>query len=136
MLTMKMRDDTWTRRFDFFALTTWLCLGLGLAVVSFILYGMDFRGYYAAARVLAAGGNPYDYQQVAPVLLQVTGEMGNNPYYYPPWFAWFFLPLIMLPFRVARIVWMAFNLVLWNISLWHLGKMFKWPPAGWRRYTL
>ncbi len=133
---MKVQSDTWTRRFDFFALTGWLALGLGLAVVSFALYGMDFRGYYAAARVLIAGGNPYDYHQVAPVLLKVTGEMGNNPYYYPPWFAWIFIPLIGLPFQIARVVWMAINLVIWDLGLWKLGKIVKWPPEGWKRYTL
>ena len=133
---MKPQSDTWTRRFDFFALTGWLALGLGLAIVSLVLYGMDFRGYYAAACVLIAGGNPYDYHQVAPVLLKVTGEMGNNPYYYPPWFAWIFIPLIGLPFQIARVVWMAINLVIWDLSLWKLGKIFKWPPEGWKRYTL
>ncbi|MBN2114928.1 MAG: DUF2029 domain-containing protein [Anaerolineales bacterium] len=133
---MKSRKDNWIRRFDFFALAGWLGLSLGLAIISFVLYGMDFRGYYAAASVLVSGGNPYDYHQVAPVLLQITGEMGNNPYYYPPWFAWIFIPLTALPFQVARAVWMVFNLVVWNLGLWNLGKIFKWPPEGWKRYLL
>ena len=133
---MKNQKDTWIRRLDFFALACWLGLGLWLAILSFVLYGKDFRGYYAAARVLVSGGNPYDYQQVAPVLLQITGEMGNNPYYYPPWFTWIFLPLVALPFQIARAAWMAFNLVIWNLGLWNVGKIFEWPPQGWRRYLL
>ncbi len=133
---MNKAENTWTKRFDFFALASWLILGLWLAVAAFVFYGMDFRGYYAAARVLLAGGNPYDYHQVASVLLKVTGEMGNNPYYYPPWFAWLFLPLVALPFQIARMVWMAFNVVMWNLGLWHLGRLFKWPPEGWQRYLL
>ncbi len=133
---MKIRNETWIRRLDFFALAVWLGLGLWLGIAAFVLYGMDFRGYYAAAHVLLTGGNPYDYRQVAPVLLQVTGEMGNNPYYYPPWFAWLFLPLTALPFQIARAVWMAFNFVIWNLGLWNLGRIFEWPLEGWRRYVL
>jgi len=117
-------------------LATWLVLGLWLAGIALLLYGMDFRGYYAAARVLLAGGNPYDYHQVAPVLLQITGEAGNNPYYYPPWFAWLFIPFVMLPFQIARSTWMAFNLVIWNLGLWKLGKVIGLPSKGWRLYLL
>jgi hypothetical protein len=130
------QDHHWARRVDFFALASWLSLGVWLAVISFLLYGVDFRGYYAAAQVLLSGGNPYDYHQVAPVLLRITGEMGNNPYYYPPWFAWLFTPLVLLPFQIARAVWMGFNLVVWNLGLWNLGKIVKWPARGWRLYAL
>ncbi len=136
LATAKAQSDIWLRRFAFFALVSWLSISVWLAVISFLLYGMDFRGYYAAARVLLVGGNPYDYHQVASMLQQITGEMGNNPYYYPPWFAWLFIPLVALPFQIARAVWMAFNLVIWNLGLWNLGRIFKWPSEGWKRYLL
>jgi hypothetical protein len=136
MFPMNIEKSQWTKRFDFSMLSAWLLLSLTLATISFLLFGVDFRGYYAAARVLLAGGNPYDYQQVAQVLLDVTGEMGNNPYYYPPWFAWLFIPLAYLPFQIARAIWMVFNVVIWNISLWQLGKIIGWPLIGWRRYLL
>lgn len=123
-------------RLDFAMLTTWLMLSFILASISFALFGQDFRGYYAAARVLISGGNPYDYHLVAQVLLEVTGEMGNNPYYYPPWFSWLFMPLVFLPFQIARAIWMTFNVILWNLGLWHLGNVMAWPPPGWRKYTL
>lgn len=126
----------WTNRFDFSMLSAWLMLSLLLAAISYLWFGVDFRGYYAAARVLLAGGNPYDYHLVAQVLLEVTGEMGNNPYYYPPWFAWLFLPLAYLPFEIARIVWMTFNVVLWNLGLWRVSTIVAWPENGWRRYAL
>jgi len=134
IIKRKSQNDAWARRLDFFTLATWWILGVWLAVISFVLYGMDFRGYYAAARVLLAGGNPYDYQQVAHVLLEITGEMGNNPYYYPPWFAWFFIPFVVLPFQIARAAWMVFNLVIWNLGLWNLGKIFNWPSRGSRLF--
>src|SRR5215207_2227097 len=132
----KGQIHAWVRRFDFFALSSWLSISVWLAFISFALYGMDFRGYYAAARVLLAGGNPYDYYQIAPMLLQITGEMGNNPYYYPPWFAWFFVPVAALPFQVARAAWMVFNLMIWNLGLWKLREIFNWPTKGWRLYAL
>lgn len=126
----------WTRRIDFSMLSAWLLTGLALTVIALAWFGKDLRGYYAAARVLLAGGNPYDYRLVSRVLLDVTGEMGNNPYYYPPWFLWIFTPITFLPFPVARVAWMAFNFVLWNVGLWSLGEMIGWPPRGWRRYVL
>ena len=107
-----------------------------MATSSYLWFGQDFRGYYAAARVLLAGGNPYDYNQLAPVLLAVTGRIGNNPYYYPPWFAWLFTPLSILPYEIARVIWMIFNLAIWIFSLYQLGKLLNWPGRGWRRWLM
>lgn len=117
-------------------LAAWLILGAFLCVMAYLNYGEDFRGYYAAARVLAEGGNPYDYREVSQTLLAVTGRMGNNPFYYPPWFAWIFLPLVRLDFQVARAVWLAINFVLWNWGLLRLNKALGEFLNGWRRYGL
>lgn len=133
---MNAEKPRWTNRLDFAMLTMWLMLSVILASISFVLFGQDFRGYYAAARVLLAGGNPYDYHQVAQVLLDVTGEMGNNPYYYPPWFSWLFIPVALLPFQIARAIWMMLNVILWNLGLLRLGEAMSWPVPGWRRYAL
>ena len=126
----------WIKRFECLTFSLWIILSLGLAVISFMYFGVDFRGYYAAARVLMIDGNPYDYHQVAAVLLDVTGSMGNNPYYYPPWFAWLFVPLAFLPYQIARGIWMGLNLMFWNISLWRLRNLLNWQGKGWRLYTL
>ncbi len=107
-----------------------------MAISSLILFGQDFRGYYAAARVLLSGGNPYDYEQLVPILLDVTGRVGNNPYYYPPWFAWFITPIAWLPFDIARVIWMLFNLSIWIVGLWCLAKLLDWPETGWRRWLM
>jgi hypothetical protein len=133
---MNAEKPRWINRLDFAMLTMWLMLSVILAIISFVLFGQDFRGYYAAARVLLAGGNPYDYHLVAQVLLDVTGEMGNNPYYYPPWFSWLFIPVAFLPFQIARAIWMMLNVILWNLGLLRLGEAMAWPPPGWRRYAL
>lgn len=133
---MNLRTAKWAKRIDFFFLSAWLMTSLGAALISLLFFGVDFRGYYAAAQVLMAGGNPYDYRQVAAVLLKVTGEMGNNPYYYPPWFAWLFIPLAKLPFQIARAIWMLFNLMVWNVSIFQLSKLVHWPADGWKRYAI
>lgn len=133
---MNFRTAKWIKRIDFFFLSAWLMTSFGTALISFLWFGVDFRGYYAAAQVLMAGGNPYDYHQVAAVLLKVTGEMGNNPYYYPPWFVWLFIPLVKLPFQVARAIWMLFNLIVWNVSMFQLSKAINWPTMGWKRYSI
>ena len=133
---MNIKTVAWTKRFDFFFLSMWLMTSLGAALISLRWFGVDFRGYYAAAQVLMAGGNPYDYHQVAAALLKVTGEMGNNPYYYPLWFAWLFIPLAILPFQMARAVWMLFNLIIWNISIFQLSKFINWPIDDWKRYSI
>lgn len=133
---MNLKTAKWTKRIDFFFLSAWLMTSLGAALISLLWFGVDFRGYYAAAQVLLAGGNPYDYHQVAAVLLKVTGEMGNNPYYYPPWFAWLFIPLAKLPFQIARSIWMLFNLIVWNVSIFQLSKSINWPANGWKRYAI
>ena len=121
---------------DFAALSAWVLASGFMVIVSFLLFGEDFRGYYAAARVLLQGGNPYDYAQVSPILLEATGRMGNNPYYYPPWFAWLFTPIAWLPYGIARALWAFCNLILWLVGLWNLGRFLDWPPVGWRRWTL
>lgn len=133
---MNTKTALWSKRLDFAMLSAWLLLSLLLALIAFVLFGVDFRGYYAAAHVLLAGGNPYDYRVVSQVLLDVTGEMGNNPYYYPPWFAWLFIPLAYLPFQIARAVWMVLNVILWNLGLWQLGRILGWPKISWQRYAL
>lgn len=121
---------------DFTALCAWTIVGISMAVIAYAQFGQDFRGYYAAARVLLEGGNPYDYFQVAPVLQEVTGRVGNNPFYYPLWFGWFVSPLTLMPFQAARAVWMAFNLIVWTVALLRLRRLLDFPRLGWRTWSL
>lgn len=108
-----------------------------LAAIALLRFGEDFRIFYAAARVVLAGGNPYDYHTLDSVLLTLpggTGGIGNKPYYYAPWFAWSIIPLAWLPFSTARALWMLLNLALWDFSLWQLANLLRWPKTGWRRW--
>jgi hypothetical protein len=107
-----------------------------MAITSLIWFGQDFRSYYAAARVLLMGGNPYDYEQLVPFLLDATGRIGNYPYFYPLWFAWLITSLAWLPFEIARGIWMLFNLSIWVVGLWQLSRLLDWPDIGWRRWLM
>jgi hypothetical protein len=121
---------------DFAALCLWILASIAFAAYVFLAFGQDFRGYYAAARVLLEGGNPYDYTQVARVLIDVTGRAGNNPFYYPLWFGWFFVPFNLLPFQSARAVWMFFNWALWIFGLFRMQQLLDFPSKGWRGWML
>lgn len=134
---MNIQQGTKTDKLmNFATLCVWLLVSISLTVIAYSQFGQDFRGYYAAARVLLEGGNPYDYFQVAPVLMEATGRIGNNPYYYPLWFGWFITPFALLPFQVARAVWMLFNLVIWIFGLTRLHKLLELPGKGWRTWSL
>jgi hypothetical protein len=69
-LNRNIEKKPWAKHFDFAMLCTWSVLNLVFAIIAFVWFGQDFRGYYAAARVLITGGNPYDYDLVARVLLE------------------------------------------------------------------
>lgn len=133
---IKTTADRFEKLTDFAALCAWLIVSAAMAVIAYAQFGQDFHGYYAAARVLLEGGNPYDYFQVAPVLLETTGRMGNNPFYYPLWFGWFIAPLTLMPYQAARAVWMAFNLLIWIVSLLRLRTLLDFPRLGWRTWLL
>lgn len=124
------------RHFDFAAKLLFFCTVPGLALIAFWAGGVDFRGYYGAAELVLRGGNPYDYSQLAPILDEITGFAGNNPYFYPPWFALFFIPLTFLEFQSARLVWALLNVGLLYASMELLLRLLEWRLHGWRKWSL
>ncbi len=122
------------KRLDFIMLVAWVSISLMLARLAFSRGG-DFGVYYAAARVVMQGGNPYDYHQLLSELVSATGTV-NNPYYYAPWFTWALLPLSLLPYKIARGLWAVVNILLWFSGLFSLAKIVDWPPVGWRRWGM
>jgi hypothetical protein len=112
-----------------------IAVSLALAGLAFSYGGIDFGVYYAAARVTLQGGNPYDYQQLAPQIVSSAGKL-NNPYYYAPWFTWSLLPLALLPYAVARVLWALINFILWFWALFNLSKLISYPKSGWRKWGM
>jgi hypothetical protein len=129
-------ENSRDKLFDFAALCFWILASIAFAAYVFLAFGQDFRGYYAAARVLLERGNPYEYAQVARVLIEVTGSAGNNPFYYPLWFGWLFAPLTLLPFQTARAVWMIINWALWIFGLFRMQQLLEFPSKSWRGWML
>jgi hypothetical protein len=93
-----------------------LVAGLGLG---------DFIAYWSAGRRLSAGANPYDWQ----ALLALQRPLGwaedfPNMMYYPPWALPLVLPLGLLPFGPARLLWLLVS----------LGLVLGGADALWRYY--
>lgn len=69
-------------------------------------FANDFYIYWASARVLTAGGDPYDVAAVNQTLqalhLQVT--VGQDGYSYPLLFAFLLVPLLAVPPQVAALI--------------------------------
>lgn len=93
----------------------WISL-IGLTVAYGPRYA-DFRGYYAAAMAVREGLNPYNYDNLAPILLDISGYVANNPYYYPPYFALALVPFTLLDFEPAKLIWKVANALLFFYSL-------------------
>lgn len=125
-----------TKHADFAAKLIFFSVLAGLVFIAYAAGGVDFRGYYAAAVLVIRGGNPYDYSQLAPILAEVTGFAGNNPYFYPPWFTLFFIPFTLLPFQIARLIWLVLNGAFFYISLRTVQKVLDWDISGWRKWTV
>jgi hypothetical protein len=74
---------------------------------------IDFVQYWAAAKVVRGGGNPYDPVAVLAVK-EAAGWPGQEPWqmFYPPWTLALVLPFSLLPFGTATLVWLLVQLLL------------------------
>jgi hypothetical protein len=75
-------------------------------------FANDFYIYWAAARLLAAGGNPYDAGAVNHTLqtLSLHVTVGQDGYSYPLLFAVLLIPLLAVPPQVAALLFFALSL--------------------------
>jgi hypothetical protein len=67
----------------------------------------DFSVYYTAARAVLEGVDPY----------AIEGPTGR-PFVYPPGFAVLLLPLALLPFPLAAVLWSVLSLAAIFASVW------------------
>jgi hypothetical protein len=73
----------------------------------------DFIEYWSAGQLLLHGKNPYDLKE----LLAIEVGLGApyrfpNIMWNPPWLLLWILPLLLLPFKLAALVWLFLNLAL------------------------
>jgi hypothetical protein len=116
----------------------WLLLAAGVALVAtvgaalgasglaLVRHPADFSIYYAAARVLAAGGNPYDWH----ALQRVTPVVVAPGYVYPLWGLFLFLPLAWLPLPVAAGIWLMTNLACLILALTLIARLAALPARS------
>lgn len=72
----------------------------------------DFIEYWAAARLLVAGENPYDGARLQQLENEATGRDDLVMMWNPPWTPVPFLPILLLPLGAATLAWLCLNLVL------------------------
>ena len=81
----------------------------------------DFLAYWAAARLMISGGNPYDLDAMTLIQEQnrPNGETQNDllTSWNPPWLSLILIPFAGLPFQWAAIVWMFTNILLVGLSI-------------------
>jgi hypothetical protein len=84
----------------------------------------DVICYWAAAKNLAAGQNPYAIELQKQVQQAYGWDIAANgfgiypflPYYYPPWFAMLWLPLLPLGLAGAKVAWLFLNVEMALLS--------------------
>ena len=99
---------------------------LGMAPVALLRQPTDFSIYYAAARVLATGGDPYDWH----VLQHVAPQVIAPGYVYPRWGLLPVLAIAWLPLPVAAGVWLAASCSCLVGATWTLGRLAGIPSRS------
>jgi hypothetical protein len=89
----------------------------------------DFGAYWSAARLNAGAGNPYAVDELKP--LQQAIDPGRTHILYmfnPPWTLGLFLPLGLLDFARARLLWMAVQVILLLACVEGLWRLYGGTP--------
>jgi hypothetical protein len=120
-------------------LGAWVALGVMSAVLAYhvdfsaILAGLgigDFIAYWAAGRLNALGENPYSWDKLHALQLPLGQcEEYPNMMYYPPWTLALVMPFGMLPFAVARLIWLLAHLALVIICAGSIWRYYGGPAA-------
>ena len=94
----------------------------------------DFVEYYSAAKVSAAGGDPYDGAQLLPVQREVTGEPERKTavsLWTPPYTLAIYAPFALFPFHTAHFVWLLAQTILLSTSVELLARRYAPHHSAW-----
>lgn len=91
----------------------------------------DFIGYWAGARLVLGGQDPYDGEKVLAVQREAYPDRVEAMYTWnPPWLGAILVPLGALPFRAATTAWLLINLLVVGASGLALWRLFGGPSGG------
>jgi hypothetical protein len=97
----------------------------------------DFYTLYSSVVAVSRGISPYDHAAVAVIQQNELGwdavglGVPSLPFFYPPWYVLFSLPLVTLPFRTAAVAWLAINFLLLMAGCLLLFEALGWRPGRW-----
>ena len=96
----------------------------------------DFLQYWAAGRLNATGGNPYDADQVIELQRGAVRDEDRPTFMWnPPWVLALVMPFGLLPMRTGQLFWLLaqFAAVVWSADvIWRTyGGAAKYRPAVW-----
>ena len=132
----QLSHDQWQRLFDFSALAMVVIVACAMIVSTILWFGVDFRAFYVAGRLTLEGRDPYDYDLAVPLLIELSGSVGNAPFYYPPWFALTMVPFALFSYPVARVLWLVWLVALWGLTIWFSLSALNWHIRGWRLWLM
>jgi hypothetical protein len=107
--------------------------------------GHDFLAFYTAGSFVRAGRldqlydldavHAFQRELIARERLELDGK-SFGPYWNPPFFAWVFVPLSMMPYETAWTVWFIFNLTCCGIATGLLARMVAAADPDWKSWGL
>lgn len=120
-----------------FAVVTALLVTLAPRVIAPERLCPDFIQFWTAASLLAEGRDPYDPALQALVQQALGwdkvrdgfGIYGFLPYYYPPWLALAFIPLLPLGYTMAKFAWLVLGAEMLLAAGWLLKDTVRGIPA-------
>jgi hypothetical protein len=106
-----------------------ILLGFVMVPLSLGRLGLvDFQVYWAGARVLVEGGNPYDRTALISAYFNGQPAAWNfDPAWNPPWLLLMLAPLAMLPLETAGRVWLLVNLALLAAAPFAVWRLMEAP---------
>ena len=94
----------------------------------------DFVEYYSAAKVFAAGGDPYDGAQLLPIQREITGHPDLAvavSLWTPPYTLAIYAPFALLPFHAAHFVWLLVQTILLATAVELILRRYGPPFSPW-----
>ena len=119
-----------------------LVCGFFAAGVNHWYEGVDFHCFWAAGKIVASGGDPYDDKQFVPAILSIPPSEAmslkrcGQRLSYPPWTAMALAPFGALPLPIAATLWASLTVMATVVGVnwtWQLAgpRRIPWPIVAW-----